>query len=346
MDKPAADLVDLSVVIPTRNRAEGLGRTLESLARQQTGGRFTYEVVVVDNGSADATRQTVESLQGAYPVPLRYVHEARAGRPWALNAGLAQARGGIFVITDDDLLVEPAWLAAYWQCFQDERADGVSGRILPQWMAPTPAWLTDQVATRGGMGCIDHGPVRHFSRARQNCRWVGGNMAVRREVVERLGGFDTRFIRAQDNEYYLRCVGAGLHIVYEPQALAHHQIGADRMTPAHFRRWRHMTGHYHAYLYPWRKYHLLTVMPVDWYPMVAGFAAGWVRALVTRRPWFERFRYELRLREHASVFRHRLQLWPRWLATVVTGRACLPANTPMPSLTPADRARTAQGAGG
>jgi len=62
---------DITVIIASRNRAESLRETLETVANQQTNGAFTYEVVVVDNGSTDHTREVIKALRPSYPVFLR-----------------------------------------------------------------------------------------------------------------------------------------------------------------------------------------------------------------------------------------------------------------------------------
>ena len=314
----------LSVIIPTRNRVASLRETLDGFARQETAGAFTYELLVVDNGSTDGTREMIEGLRAAFPVALRYVYEARCGIPWARNAGLRHSRGSILVMADDDVVTTPGLLQAFWSCFLEERADGVTGRTLPLWSVPRPAWFTDELIKRGETGCMDRGPSRLRSTERRNCRWVGGNMAIRRDVIDRVGLFDTRMLRGEDTDYYTRCVGQGLKVVYEPQAIVYHKIGADRTTPAYFRRWRRMTGSYHAYALPWRKYHLITVMPASWYRHTLGFAMGWLRKWITRRPWIERFQDEMKLHEHAGMLGRRLTLWPRWCLTVLSGRSYLP----------------------
>ncbi len=315
---------DMTVIIATRNRAGNLRQTLETLAGQETNGAFTYEILVIDNGSTDETRQVVEGLQPTFPVLLHYVYEGRAGKPWALNTGMRVARGAIFAFTDDDILVGERWLLAYWLCFAEEQADGVTGRILPRWTSERPAWLTDEAFRQiGGMGCIDWGQTR-LSSTQHDCRWVGGNMAIRRDVVQRIGGYDTRLVRAQDTEYYCRCIDHGLAVVYEPAALVYHKIRAERMTPQSFRRWRHMTGYYHAYLLPWHKTHLLTIMPLWRYQRTWQLLSIWLKRTLRGSPWWERFHFELLLREDLTIWRRRIQLWPRWCLTVLTGRSYMP----------------------
>jgi GT2 family glycosyltransferase len=316
---------DLTVIIASRDRRAALEELLGRLAQQETRGRFTYEVLVVDNGSTDGTRAMVERVRAGYPAPLRYAYEARPGKPRALNRGLAEARGAVLAFTDDDVLVSPGWLLALWQCLEEEQADAVAGRVLPRWTAGRPAWLTDEVCRQlGGLGCVDYGERRVRGGDGRDLRWVGGNMAVRREAVARLGGFDLRMLRGQDTEYYRRALEAGLRLVYEPAALAYHRVPAARTSPAYFRRWRDRMGFYQAYFVPWKRSHLVTIMPLWRYRMLVWLAKEWLKRAVTRRPWWERFQYELYLREAVAVWRRRVQLWPRWWLTVLTGRSHLP----------------------
>ena len=311
---------EFTVIIATRNRAGELGDCLTHLAAQETGGLFTYEVLVADNGSTDETRAAVEALRTGFPVPLRYLYEARPGKPWALNAGLREARGRIVAFADDDIVVTPGWLRGFWDCFQEEPAEAVTGRIAPRWKTARPAWLSEDSLRLGESGCLDYGDRRLRRSERSNLRWVGGNWAIRRPALERIGEFDVRMVRAQDTEYYWRCIRHGVTVVYEPRALAYHTLGSERMTPEHFRRWRRRTGYYHAYLIPWRKHHLLTLLPLGWYGRIFATAGRWLGAWMMRRPWGERFRLELSLREAGSMWLHRLQLWPRWALTVLTRR--------------------------
>ncbi len=323
---PPRALVDMTVIVPTKDRAASLEETLRSLAAQETGGRFTYEVLVVDNASTDRTRQLVAGTAPTYPVALRYAHEAQVGRSYALNIGIQQARGAILAFTDDDIIAAPGWLRGLWSAFTETGADAVGGRIVPHWLDPRPEWLTDEFVRLGRLGCIDHGEtrIRVPLGSGYRYRWVGGNVAIRREIAQRVGGYDVRMVRAQDTEYYLRCLKAGVAIVYEPSALVHHKVAADRMTPEYFRWWVRRSGYYHTYLMPWRKHHLLTLFSADWYADTLKVA--WARLCARRDgiPKWKLFHYELVLLERWHHLVHRLQLWPRWLLTVATGRSFLP----------------------
>lgn len=99
------------MIIATRDRAEFLDRALESLAKQI--GPPSFEVVVVDNGSTDATAQIVERARNHQPYDLVYVYEERPNRGAARNRGLAVASGYLIAFCDDDVYVPPGWLAAH-----------------------------------------------------------------------------------------------------------------------------------------------------------------------------------------------------------------------------------------
>lgn len=325
---------DISVIIATRNRAGVLPGALTHLAAQQTappaggasGVAFTFEVIVVDNGSTDETRSVVRRAAEGFPVSLGYVYEPAAGKSWALNAGMQAATGTIFAFMDDDIEPSSGWLAAFWRCAQETGADAVTGRVLPKWTSPRPAWLTDEALQItggfGSLGCIDYGDrrLRRQDAPGRKLRWVGGNVAMRRAAAERVGGWDVRMIRAQDTDYYWRSVRAGLVIVYEPLAVAAHRLGGERMTPAYFRQWRHRTGRYDIHLIPWRRYHAVTLLPLSWYRQAFTCAGQWVAATLIGRPWIQRFSKELVLREMGSTWWARAKALPQWWAALLTGK--------------------------
>jgi len=314
---------DITVLIATRNRAHELPHLLRSLAEQATGGQFTYDVLVADNGSTDGTRALVQGMQARYPVALRYLREERAGKSWALNAGLAQAQGGIIAFTDDDVEADRGWLAALWRCFTDTQADAVGGKIVPRFTGARPDWVTNPFVF-GALGCVDHGATRLTSTPDRYYYWVGGNAAIRRTVPQAIGGFSVHMTRGQDTEFGLRCVRQGKKLVYEPAAVTHHRIGPERLTPAFFRRWWHQRGYYRAYRAPWTPTHLATVMPLGWYVESLRRLTQWLAALVTVRPFDQRLLREVRLRERGSEWAQRARLLPAmWRAVVRRGPAVL-----------------------
>jgi len=320
--------MDVSVIVPTRNRARTMQTTLEHLAAQQTGGRFDYEVIISDNGSTDDTRRVVQQMAMRFPAPLVYVSEIRPGKPFAVNTAVTRARGTLLVFTDDDALADPGWLAAMWQCLQDTGAEAIGGRVLPRWVGVEPGWVTDQVQQHlGTIGCIDLGGERLQMSPNANKKfwWVGSNIAVRREAFARYGAFDERMVRGQDVELFERYRRAGARIFYEPAAVVRHLVGKERLTPEAFRAWYATMGYYRAYVTPWRPLHLLTIVPVSWFEEVSWLVWAWCRTERLPETFWQRLNYECRLRACWSQFVHRLQMWPQGCAAVFGRLSSMPA---------------------
>jgi glucosyl-dolichyl phosphate glucuronosyltransferase len=241
-----------SIVIATYNRAALLNDTLESLAHLQPGA--PWEVIVVDNNSPDDTRAVVEAAARGYPVPLRYAFEQEQGRSAALNRGFGLAAGDIVVTTDDDVRVAPDWLNTIARGLETLNCDYVGGRVLPVWESPPPTWVP---RVNGRMWAViallDYGaePIAFGKRVP-----LGVNMAMRREAIERAGGFDTRIGRKagtllgqEVREWCMRARAAGLTGYYVPSMVVQHLIPTDRLNKAYFRRWFYWRGISRAMLY-------------------------------------------------------------------------------------------------
>lgn len=242
----------MSIVIATYNRAGLLRDTLESLSHLRFGA--PWEVVVVDNNSPDDTRQVVETEARSFPVRLRYVFEGQQGRSAALNAGFTLAEGEIIVTTDDDVRVEPDWLDHIEFGLASKQCDYVGGRVVPLWESEPPRWLP---RANGRMWAViallDYGrePIRFGVRVP-----LGVNMAMRREAIERVGGFDTGIGRKagtllgqEVRDWCMRATAAGLVGYYIPAMVVRHLIPRERLTKAYFRRWFYWRGISRAMMY-------------------------------------------------------------------------------------------------
>ena len=236
---------DISVVIATANRAHLLPRALASLVAQK-GGAVRYEIIVVDNGSTDRTRDVIErSIAEGYP-GLRYAFEPRRGASHARNRGIELARSPIVAFMDDDQEAAPRWVAAAFSSLRDNvDIDMVGGPVLPIWDTTPPSWI----ATRedmGPMSLVDGGdaPFR-VGRRRWFC-FTGGNFACRRAALVRAGGYSTDYPRSQDREIELRLMLHGSEGLYVPDMVMFHHVDGRRLTRAHHRRWWRMEGRMRA----------------------------------------------------------------------------------------------------
>ncbi len=222
---PPRRVPSISVVVCTRDRADQLQRCLGALSRLAFPA---YEVIVVDNAPrTDATQQVVAAAG------VRYVREDRPGLDWARNRGLAEARYGVVAYTDDDTEVDPQWLAGIAAGFADPSVGAVTGLVIPGALDTEAEVLFELCYGGMGKGTMPREWDPAVLSARQligtHHLGVGANMAFRRELLERLGGFDTALDVGTpshgggDLDILHRVLMAGAVIRYEPAAiLGHH----------------------------------------------------------------------------------------------------------------------------
>jgi GT2 family glycosyltransferase len=145
MTEKSSFAIDITLLVCTYNRSEDLREMLETALKQETGGEFAYEVLVVDNNSTDDTPSIVEEFIARGHENLRYLFESRQGKSYALNTGLDAARGSIFTICDDDFILPENWLKNIFAAFgAHPEASFVSGKVLPAWQGEPPSWLTPE----------------------------------------------------------------------------------------------------------------------------------------------------------------------------------------------------------
>jgi glucosyl-dolichyl phosphate glucuronosyltransferase len=235
--------MNLSVILCTYNRSGSLPKALESLAASELPEDVEWEVLVVDNNSKDDTRAVIEGFCQRYPGRFRYLLEPRQGKSFALNAAIHEARGEIFAFVDDDVTVEPTWLRELTLPLRDGAWAGSGGRILPERGFVPPRWLAlDGPCNMIGAICAycDHGDLPGELKA----PLVGANMAIRREMFEKYGGFRTDLgprpgseLRHEDSELSHRLVNSGERLRYVPTAIVHHEIHEDRVSRKFLLAW-------------------------------------------------------------------------------------------------------------
>ncbi|HUR33037.1 MAG TPA: glycosyltransferase family 2 protein [Vicinamibacterales bacterium] len=237
-----------SVIIATRNRQALLAETLSALALQDWPVN-AFEIIVADNGSADATSSVVADAAARLGAPLiRYVFVPEPGKSAAVNQALGLATGDLIALTDDDVRPEKDWLTRLAAAFDETGADFVAGRVTPAWETSPPDWLSPSVY--GVIAVPDNGSERiEITPDHHEVMPIGANMAVRRAVVVSIGGLrvdlgklDGSLRTGEDHEFFLRMLHAGFRGAYEPTALVHHRVGNERLDRGYFRRWLHQNG--------------------------------------------------------------------------------------------------------
>jgi GT2 family glycosyltransferase len=195
----------ISVVIPVLNGAAVLPGCLDALAGQRDAPPF--EVIVVDNGSRDATPRVAAD----HGVGARVLTEDARGPYAARNTGIAAARGDVVAFTDADCVPDPRWLGVGAAAI-DGGADLVGGAIV-QRLSPRPTvWerydaamylAQDQYVLEQGFAAT-------------------ANLFVRVAVFARVGAFQPELVASGDQELCHRATAAGFRLVYEPSARIEH----------------------------------------------------------------------------------------------------------------------------
>jgi GT2 family glycosyltransferase len=250
--------MSISVVIATYNRGTLLGECLRHLADQPF--EADDEVVVVDNGSTDDTSRVIEASRQRFNVRLRHMTESRPGKSHAVAAAVAAASGDVLAFTDDDVTVDPSWIASIRHIMRDSNAALVGGPVFPRWEASPPRWLRFEtsVDTReygrlaAPLGLLNYGPASIELGPRTV---LGANMAVRRAPINKVGGFARHLgklrgtlLSGEDHELCQRVQAAGFRAMYCPELRVAHWVPVERMRASYSMSWFFWSGITHATL--------------------------------------------------------------------------------------------------
>jgi len=220
-DTPPADmppntpLPRISVIIPAYNAAHTIDQCLTAL-EHQTIPREHYEIIVVDDGSTDETRDRVCARPG-----VRLLTQAHAGPAAARNLGVAHARGPIVLFTDADCVPAENWIAHLTAPFHAPAIAGAKG-----------AYLTDQRALVARFVQLEYeDKYDRMARERQIDFIDTYAAAYRRDIFLANGGFDTAFPTAsvEDQEFSFRLARQGQRLVFVPEARVRHLGHADTL---------------------------------------------------------------------------------------------------------------------
>ncbi|MEA4907336.1 MAG: glycosyltransferase [Anaerolineaceae bacterium] len=221
---PKQSFPTVSIIIPVYNGERSIGACLESLLAQRYP-QDAFEIIVVENGSTDATSDIV----ARYPV--RLLHSAKRGPAAARNLGAANSQADILAFTDADCTADPHWLAELVTLYRDAAIGGVGGTILaPQ---DSPQNFVERFSH-------DFPPLVNFITGEHEFlpHLYTPNASYRRHLFEQVDGFNEQLLTTEDVDLAWRLqLQTGIRIEYCADAIIYHHHRSTRQGLA--RQYRH-----------------------------------------------------------------------------------------------------------
>jgi glucosyl-dolichyl phosphate glucuronosyltransferase len=228
----------ITAVICTRNKASFLDICIQSLLRQSLD-RVRYEILVIDNGSTDATADVIKRYNQEDVV--RSVYEPVVGLSRARNTGCENARGDYVGYIDDDAIAEKGWLESALWCFDNvyPMPDWVGGPISLNWETTSPYWINEELSVPLGKVYWGDEPCR----LTHDQRLGGGNSFFPVRRLKELGGFEERLGRkhgfllsGEETELQKRIESNGGFLYYHPDVSIRHFVPRERTKASWFYR--------------------------------------------------------------------------------------------------------------
>ncbi len=192
----------VSIVIPAYNAEKTIRSLLDSLMVLDYP---EYEIIVVNDGSVDATKEIVERYS------VRLIDQEHSGASAARDAGLRAARGEIVAYVDSDVKVDCDWLRNLILPFKESGVAATTGQTIFLRNDKCTSWVRSLDIER-----------RNARRGEYTRLANGPNSAFRRDVLLEVGGFDPRWYHAEDTEVSYRIWQKGYRIRYVLEAIVHH----------------------------------------------------------------------------------------------------------------------------
>lgn len=230
----------ISAVLCSYNRARFIIKAVDSIFNQDFD-KSLYEVVVVDNNSADNVLEVLAQYKSEHPdYNFRYYTEPNQGVAYTRTRCAKEAKGEIVAYLDDDSIAEPGWLS-YIVDFFDQHAEVYStgGKITPYFLTGIPDWYSKYFF--GLVGNFNQGPkVKRLTGERYPC---GANMAFRKKVFDEIGYFNhalgrsgTGLLATEEKDIYKRILAAGHQVYYLPYVSVLHAVEANKFDRQYVKR--------------------------------------------------------------------------------------------------------------
>jgi succinoglycan biosynthesis protein ExoM len=211
----------ISVCVCTYRRPLLLKRLLQELNRQETGGLFTYSIVVADNDEAQSAQLVVEEVRSTMTVPVKYCVEPRQNIALARNKAVENAEGTFIAFIDDDEFPTQCWLLKLFNACREYNVDGVLGPVKRHFDEVPPAWIQKSRFYERPVHPTGMRVEWHEART--------GNVLFKRQI---LAGdscpFRPEFRAGEDQDFFRRRIGQGFVFIWSAEAEAFEVVPPSR----------------------------------------------------------------------------------------------------------------------
>ena len=208
-------MLKITVAVPTYNRGKSISATLEAIA-EQNFPRESYELIVVDDGGKDSTKEIIREFSRKSGFPIKYLWQENRGPAAARNLAIRNSKAPIIAFTDDDCVPKSDWLEKIASAFsKDKDAMIVGGETIPP---------KGMIVAAVGQGLTKNAFFDYVNGKKETIFFPTCNAAFRKAVFGKAGYFDEDFPLAagEDLEFSWRCFKKGLKLLYAPEIIVTH----------------------------------------------------------------------------------------------------------------------------
>ena len=211
----------ISVCICTYKRPQPLKHLLEELRSQDTGGAFSYSIVVVDNDQSRSAESVVADFAASSTIPIKYCTESQQNIPLARNKAVENAEGDLIAFIDDDEFPIKRWLLTLFEALNKYGADGVLGPVKPYFENEPPKWVIQ--GKFYDRPSYPTGFVIDWRKGRT------GNVLLKRVLFsDSAQRFNPAFRTGEDQDFFRRQIEKGHVFVWCHEAMAYEVVPAAR----------------------------------------------------------------------------------------------------------------------
>ncbi len=212
-----APLSHISVCICSYKRPHLLRRLLDKLADQETGGIFTYSIVIVDNDGQQSAKDVTAEFNARAAIPIKYCVEPRQNIAMARNRAVGSSEGDYIAFIDDDEFPEKTWLLTLWKACQQYKVDGVLGPVKRYFDEQPPQWII-----KGNFyerPTYPTGLIIDWRKGRT------GNVLLKKQLFTGSDRpFDPQFRQGEDQDFFQRMIGQGHVFIWCNEAVAYEVV--------------------------------------------------------------------------------------------------------------------------